>query len=111
MSKTLSKNVITHLDDVFLQSQTKREMFKVLDKNHRILLKQNMRAAPDKSQFFLTQVKFFGHIIESTTVTPFKSRIDAIRNYNHHPRPRITTLRYVQPIQIWNRRSTLRITN
>ena len=28
----LSKNVITYLDDVFIQPQTKQEMFKVLDK-------------------------------------------------------------------------------
>ena len=43
MSKTfypllLSIKVITHSDDVFKQSQTKKEMFNVLQKYHRILL-------------------------------------------------------------------------
>ena len=38
-----------------------------------------MKAAPDKSHFFLTQVKFFGHFIERNTITPLKSRIDAIQ--------------------------------
>ena len=74
----LSKIVITYLDDVFMQSQTKNEMFIVLDKYHQILLRENMKAAPDKSHFFLTVVKFFGNISEGKTKTPLKSRIDAI---------------------------------
>ena len=66
----LSKNVITYLDDVFLQSQTKHEMFKVLEKYLQILLNKNVKAAPDKSNFFLTHVKLLGHIIEGNTITP-----------------------------------------
>ena len=38
-----------------------------------------MEAAPDKSHFFVTGVKFLGHIIEKNTITPLKSRIDAIQ--------------------------------
>ena len=38
-----------------------------------------MKAAPDKSQYFLTPVKFPGHIIERNTITPLKSRIDPIQ--------------------------------
>ena len=38
-----------------------------------------MKAAPDKSHLFLTRVKFLGHIIEKNTITPLKSRIDAIQ--------------------------------
>ena len=54
MSKTfrpliLSKNAITYLDDVFMQSQTKNnKIFNVLEKYHQILLKENMKGAPDK---------------------------------------------------------------
>ena len=33
----LNKNAITYLDDVFMQSQTKDEMFIVLEKYHQIL--------------------------------------------------------------------------
>ena len=75
----LSKNAITYLDDIFMQSQKKDEMFKVLEKYHQILQNENMKAAPDKSPFFLTRVKFLGHIIEKDTITPLKSRIDAIQ--------------------------------
>ena len=74
----LKKNAITNLDDVLMQSQTKEETFTVLEHYHQILKNENMKAAPDKSHFFLTRVKFLGHIIERNTITPLKSRIDAI---------------------------------
>ena len=38
-----------------------------------------MKVAPDTSHFFLTRVKFLGHIIESNTITPLKSQIHAIQ--------------------------------
>ena len=60
-----------------MQSQTKEEMFTVLENYHQILLHKNMKAAPDKSHFFLTRVKFLGHIIERNTLTSLISRIDA----------------------------------
>ena len=60
-----------------MQSQTKDERFIVLEKYHQMLLHENMKAAPYKSHFFLTLVKFLGHIIERKT--PSKSRIDALQ--------------------------------
>ena len=75
----LKKNAITYLDDVFMQSQTKDEMFTVLEQYHKTLQNENLKAAPDKSHFFLTRVKFIGHNIERNTITPLKSRIDAIQ--------------------------------
>ena len=75
----LRKNAITYLDNVFMQSQTKDENLIVLEKYHQNLQNENMKAAPDKSHFFLTRVKFLGHIIEKDHITPLKSRIDAIQ--------------------------------
>ena len=75
----LKKNAITYLDDFFMQSQTKEEIFTVLEHYHKILQNENLKAAPDKSHFFLTRVKFLGHNIERNTITPLKSRIDAIQ--------------------------------
>ena len=37
-----------------------------------------MKAAPDKSHFFLPPFKFLEHIIEGNTIAPLKSQIDAI---------------------------------
>ena len=75
----LKKHAITYLDDVFMQSQTKDKMFIILEQYRQILKKENMKAAPDKSHFFLTRVKIIGHIIEKNTITPLKSRIHAIQ--------------------------------
>ena len=47
-----------------------------------------MKAAPDKSHFLLTRVKFLGHIIEKNTITPLKSRIDAIQPPTNKKKPR-----------------------
>ena len=71
----LKKSSIKHLDDVFVQSQTKDKKFVFLENSHQNLLQENMKAAPDKSHFFLVRVKFLGHIIGKKTITPFKSRI------------------------------------
>ena len=75
----LNKNASTYLDDVLMQSQTEDERFIVLGKNHQTLLHESMKAVSDEPHFFLLRVKFHGHIIERNTITPLKSRIDAIR--------------------------------
>ena len=77
----LKKHATTNLDDVFMQSQTKDEMFIILEQYHQILKNENMKAAPDNSHFFLTRVKFLGHIIKRNTITPLKSRIQAIQKF------------------------------
>ena len=46
----LKKNA--YLDEVFMQSQTKDEMFIILEQYHQVLKNENMKAAPDKSHFF-----------------------------------------------------------
>ena len=53
-----------------MQSQTKDELFIVLEQYHQILLQENMKTVLDKSHFFLTRVKSLGHIIERNTITP-----------------------------------------
>ena len=80
---TLKKNAITYLDDVSMQSQTKDEMFIVLEQYHQILKNENMKAAPDKSHFFPNTRKVSGHIFERNTITPLKSGIDAFKNFSH----------------------------
>ena len=42
----LKKKANTYLDDVFMQSQTKEEMFTVLEHCHKILQNENLKAAP-----------------------------------------------------------------
>ena len=77
--RILKKHAIAYLDDVFMQSQTKDEIFIILEQYHQILKNENMKAAPDKSRLFLTRVNFLGHIIESNTLNPLESQIHAIQ--------------------------------
>ena len=46
---------------------------------HKILLNENLKAAPDKTCFMLKKVKFLGHIIEDKKVKPLTSRIDGFQ--------------------------------
>ena len=62
-----------------MQSQTKNEIFIVLEKYHQCLSNENMKGAPDKSHFFLSTSKTSWTLIEKDTITPLKSRIDAIQ--------------------------------
>ena len=39
-------------------------MYETLIEYHKILLKENLKAASDKTYFTLKKVKFLGHIIE-----------------------------------------------
>ena len=78
----LNKSAITYLDDVFMQSQAKDEIFIVLEKHQQLLIQENLKAATDKSHFFLPRVKFLGRIIEKNTITPLKSHIDSIQKFH-----------------------------
>ena len=51
-----------------------------------------MKAASGKSHFFLTRVKVLEHIIERITITPLKSRIDAIQKLQSPSNKKISTI-------------------
>ena len=70
---------ITYVDDIFIQTTSYEQMFETLTEYHKILLKENLKAAPDKTYFMLKKVKFLGHIIEDKKVKPLTSRIDGFQ--------------------------------
>ena len=47
------KQAITYNDDTIIQSQTRSEMFTIINKYHTLLRKAGLKAAPDKTFFFL----------------------------------------------------------
>ena len=57
------KQAITYIDDTIMQSQIENEMFTVINEYHTLLRKAGLKAAPDKTIFFLRKVKFLGHVI------------------------------------------------
>ena len=71
--------VITYVDDIFIQINTYNQMYETFTEYHKVLLKENLEAAPDKTYFMLKKVKFLGHIIEGKKVKPLTSRIDGFQ--------------------------------
>ena len=45
--------IITYLHDVFIQDTTTETILQILDQYHNVLKNENLKAAPDKSFFFL----------------------------------------------------------
>ena len=68
--------VITYVDDIFIQTTTYDRMYETLEEYHKILQKENLKAAPDKTYFMLKKVKFLGHIIENKKIKPLTSKIE-----------------------------------
>ena len=64
------KKAIAYLDDSLLQSHTKAEMFTIFREYHQ-LRKGGLKAAPDKTHFFLRKVKFLGHVISKQGIKGF----------------------------------------
>ena len=49
--------VITYVDDIFIQTNSYEQMFETLIEYHKLLLKENLKAAPDKTYFMLKKSK------------------------------------------------------
>ena len=54
-------------------------MFGTIREYHSLLRKANLKAAPDKTFFFLRKVKFLGHVVSKEGLSPIASRIDDIK--------------------------------
>ena len=76
----MKKQAITYIDDTILQSQTKNEMFTVINEYHTLLRKAGLKAAPDKTIFLLRKVKFPGHVISPEGNQPIAKRVKDLKN-------------------------------
>ena len=74
------KQAITYIDDTIMQSQTRGEMFTIINEYHTLLGKAGLKAAPDKTFFFLKKVRFLGHVISPDGIQPIAKRVDALRS-------------------------------
>ena len=74
------KQAITYIDYTTMQSQTRGEMFTIINEYHTLLRKAGLKAAPDKTYFFLKKVKFLRHVISPDGIQPIAKRVDALRN-------------------------------
>ena len=71
--------VISYVDDIFIQTNSYDQMYETLIEYLKILLKENLKAAPDKTYFILKKVNFLGQIIEDKKLKPLISRIDVFQ--------------------------------
>ena len=76
------RQAITYIDDTIMQSQTRGEMFIIINEYHTLIRKAGLKAAPDKTFFFLKKVKFLGHVISPERIQPIAKRVAALRNLN-----------------------------
>ena len=74
------KQAITYIDYTIMQSQTRGEMSTIINEYHALLRKAGLKAATDKTFFFLKKVKFLGHVISPDGIQPIAKLVDALRN-------------------------------
>ena len=74
------KQAITYIDDTLMQAKSKQEMFTVIQEYHNLLRKAGLKAAPDKTLFFLRKVKFLGHVIAAEGIQPVAKRVRDLHN-------------------------------
>ena len=74
------KKTKTYLDDSLLQSHTTADLFTIIQENHQLLRKGGLKAAPDKTHFFLRKVKFLGHVISEQGIQPVAKRVKDLQN-------------------------------
>ena len=74
------KQAITYIDDTIMQSQNKNEMVTVINEYHTLLRKARLKAAPDKTFFFLKKVKLIGHVIYPDGIQPIAKWVKDLKN-------------------------------
>ena len=63
-----------------MQSQNKNEMFTVINEYHTLLRMAGLKAAPDKTFFFLKKVNFLGHVISPEGIQAIAKRVKDLKN-------------------------------
>ena len=74
------KQAITYIEDTNMQSQTRSEMFTIVNENHTFLRKAGLKAAPDKTLFFLKKVKILRNVFSPDGIQPIAKRVDTLQN-------------------------------
>ena len=83
---TKRKQAITYINDTILQSQSKNEIFTVINEYHTLFRRAGLKTTPDKTFFFLKQVKFLGHVIPPEEIKSIAKRVKDLKNLKSHER-------------------------
>ncbi|KAK3931754.1 Retrovirus-related Pol polyprotein from transposon opus [Frankliniella fusca] len=72
------RNVKAYIDNIIIKAESKEELLKLVYKVLQILQKHNVRVNFKKCQWFKTEVKYLGHIVDKIGVHTLPSKISAI---------------------------------
>ena len=73
------KKAITYIDDTLMQAETKPEMMDIIQEYHRLLRASGLKAAPEKTNFFLRKVQFLGHVVSQDGIQPVAKKVAALK--------------------------------
>nr|GEV71178.1 putative reverse transcriptase domain-containing protein [Tanacetum cinerariifolium] len=80
MQPYLDKFVIVFLDDILIYSKTQEEHVEYLRLVLQLLKKEKLYAKFSKCEFWLRNVQFLGHVINSNRIHVDPSKIEAVKN-------------------------------
>ena len=73
--------VFTYLDDHLIASRTLEEHMDHLSQFFQVLQDNGLTINPGKCTFAATQVKFLGHMVSETGITPLPKHVTAIQEF------------------------------
>ena len=87
-------SALVYIDDILLLSNSKENMFHLIERLHLISTKHNLKLAPEKLFFMLLKVKLLGHEGGYNTNKPIHSKIAAI-NIIRSPTGKVALMSFI----------------
>ena len=93
---------LVYIDDILLLSDSKENLFQLIEHLHIISTKNNLKLAPEKSFFMLLKVKLLGHKIGYNTIKPIPSKIAGIHKVPF-PTGKVALMRFIGALNLYTK--------
>ena len=94
--------VLVYIDDILLLSNSKEQMFKLIEQLHIICTKSNLKLAPEKSFFMLLKVKVLGHELGYNAIKPILLKNAAIHK-NPSPTGKVALMSFIGALNFYTK--------